>query len=124
MTATLVISAGQCSFDNSRLQSLIERAGGSMQATNSIKDTIQSAQEREVALILINRVFDRTNESGLSAIEELKKISELSQIPLMLISNYPDYQHEAVTRGAVPGFGKDDLHNPGVVNQLKAYLTP
>jgi len=81
------------------------------------------ARERPFDLVLINRVFDATGESGLDLIAEMKKSPELAAIPVMLISNYPEYQRQAVELGAVVGFGKNDLNGDAVKGVLSPYLT-
>ena len=82
MTSPIVISAGQCGYDTGQLSSLVQKAGGTLISTESIDDTKKLCLEKTPALILINRIFDRTGESGLEAIRDLKAMAELSEIPL------------------------------------------
>jgi hypothetical protein len=55
-------------------------------------------------------------------LRELKADARLSQIPVLLVTNFPEYQAAAVEAGAVQGFGKDQLNQPQTVENLKKYL--
>ena len=43
-------------------------------------------------------------------------------VPVMLVSNYPQYQQQAVDAGAVPGFGKAELRSPTTLARLAEFL--
>ena len=42
--------------------------------------------------------------------------------PVMLVTNYPEHQEQAVAAGAVPGFGKAALHQPETRERLARIL--
>ena len=82
-------------------------------------DTLAILERQPVDLILINRKLDIDYSDGMEILRELKSNPELSQIPVMLVTNFPEYQAAAVAAGAVPGFGKDDLNQPQTVEKVK-----
>ena len=43
-------------------------------------------------------------------------------VKLMLVSNYPDAQADAVANGALPGFGKRELGSPRVAELIREAL--
>ena len=51
-------------------------------------------------LVLVNRILDRTGDSGLAFISSLKEDSTLASVPVMLVSNFPDAQRQAMARGS------------------------
>ncbi len=118
-----VLDVGQCNPDHSAIRWLLER---SFQAhvvrTHELLDTLQALREQAYDLILINRKLDIDYSDGMEILRELKANPELSQIPVMLVTNFPEYQAAAVAAGAVPGFGKDELNQPQTVEKLKKYL--
>ena len=70
-------------------------------------------------LLLVNRVLDGDfpNDSGLDLIRQIR---QQPNPPLtMLISNYPEAQAEAVSAGALPGFGKTQLYQESTKQRLR-----
>ena len=60
--------------------------------------------------------------SGLEFISQLKEDPALAEIPVMLVSNFPDAQKQALARGALLGFGKASLGDARIVGRLKDLL--
>ena len=73
-------------------------------------------------LVLVNRVFDRTAEGGLDLIRKTKADAKTSAVPVMLVSNFPESQTEAVAAGALPGFGKAALAEEATRERLEKVL--
>ena len=64
-------------------------------------------------MLLINRVLGwGFNGGGVELIASLRDGDDAPE--MMLISNYADAQQAAVEAGALPGFGKSELHTVGV----------
>ncbi|RMH12176.1 MAG: hypothetical protein D6695_07440 [Planctomycetota bacterium] len=65
----------------------------------------------DAALALINRVLDGQfgTDSGIELIRSLTRRGV--SMKLMLVSNYPEAQAEAVQAGALPGFGKAEVQS-------------
>ena len=43
-------------------------------------------------------------------------------IPVMLVTNYPEHQQQAIAAGAEPGFGKAELASPATLAKLAKFL--
>jgi hypothetical protein len=52
----------------------------------------------------------------------IKELVALGAAPVMLVSNYPEYQEKAVAMGALPGFGKAALREPETLAMLRRVL--
>ena len=118
-----VLDVGQCNPDHSAIRRLLERSfQAQVVRTHELLDTLQALREQAYDLILINRKLDIDYSDGMEILRELKADAKLSQIPVMLVTNFPEYQAAAVEAGAVPGFGKDELNQPQTAEKLKKYL--
>ena len=87
---------------------------------SSSRDAFQALENKSYALVLINRVLDSTGESGHELIENIKRKN--GSVKVMLVSNFPEAHTQAVSLGALPGFGKDRLQDPSTVACIKAAL--
>jgi len=123
MPAKRVLSIGQCAADHMAITWTLR---GSFDAEVVGADDLEEArsqlQDGPFDLVLVNRVLDADGGSGLEVIRQLKAGEETRALPVMLVSNYEDAQQQAVTAGAVPGFGKAALRQPQVIGRLRAYL--
>jgi two-component system chemotaxis response regulator CheY len=123
MPARRVLSVGQCARDNFALAKVlaahfdvvVDRVMFPAQALSALAAT-------EYALVLVNRLIFDDRSPGLSLITGMKADPALRAVPVMLVSNYPEAQAEAVAAGALPGFGKDQLHAPETAARLAAVL--
>jgi len=126
----MVISVGQCGYDNSRIRSLIRSIDSTVEIkeTDSHQETMEvlaSLGESTAALVLVNRVFDTDGASGMDLISQLKsKESEFAGIPVMLVSNYEKSQAEAIANGAIQGFGKSELQSVETRQKIVSVLNP
>jgi two-component system chemotaxis response regulator CheY len=110
MNVPRVLSVGQCGFDHTRISHFLRDAfGAATIAAESAEKALAALRSGPVQLVLVNRVFDRDGASGLDLIRSIKADPSLSPVPTILISNYADAQAQAVSLGALPGFGKADL---------------
>ena len=118
-----VLDVGQCVPDHASIRRLLE---GNFQAhvvqAHDLPGTLAALRRQAFDLILINRKMDSDYSDGLDILRELKADPELSVIPVMLVTNYPEFQQAAIAEGAVPGFGKNELHLPDTIGKLKLYL--
>jgi CheY-like chemotaxis protein len=117
------LDVGNCGFDHSSIRRLLEREfSAEVEQANSQQSALQALRDADYALVLVNRKFDRTGEDGLSLIQAIKSAADLQSTPVMLISNYEEYQSQAVEYGAEPGFGKAQLGDPATRAALAGLL--
>ncbi len=115
-----VVLVGHCGFD----QGSISRAVAAALPGVAIESTYNTAgltqHTRPDSLLLINRVLDGrfVTASGIDLIAELANAD--SPPLMMLISNFPESQAQAVQAGALQGFGKSELGHPQTVKKLQA----
>jgi DNA-binding response OmpR family regulator len=119
-----ILSVGQCAFDHRNLAS---RLGARLDAEITPADTFDEALTELRAgafdLLLVNRVTDADNSSGLELIRSVKADPSLASIPTMLVSDFPEAQAKAVALGAFPGFGKSAMAHQKTLSQIEAVLT-
>lgn len=120
-----VLSIGQCGFDHGSISSTLAKQFGAVVATADDYDDAAVWFESEGLpdLVLVNRKLDADGGDGLAVIRAIKARPTTAEVPVMLVSNYPEYQAQAATLGAVPGFGKADLNRPETLEKLKTYLS-
>lgn len=119
-----VLSVGQCGPDNGAIRQMIEgNFDAQVSTTDHQEDTLAALRAQDVDLVLINRKLDIDYSDGLTIIEAIKNDPELADVPVMLITNYPEHQQLAQAKGAEPGFGKTMLRHPETQELLAKYLT-
>jgi two-component system, chemotaxis family, chemotaxis protein CheY len=118
-----VLDIGNCAPDHSAIRRQIE---GSFDAQVDQADDLASAmtklEQQAADLILVNRKLDIDYSDGMAIVRHLKSDSRWSSVPVMLVSNYPEYQAEAVAAGAEPGFGKQELRMSETLEKLRKHL--
>jgi two-component system, chemotaxis family, chemotaxis protein CheY len=117
-----VLAAGNCNFDSSAIRKTFQSFPQvELVFCDSADEVWEVIAKTEFKLVLLNRVFDQTDERGIDLIRKIK--TEMPQSPnLMLISNFDDAQAAAVAAGALPGFGKSALASESVRQQLAEAL--
>ena len=120
-----VALVGHCGMDSHMLSDTVRQAmGPEIQLT-----TAHSTQELEGelsagALLLINRQLDGRFATS-NGVELISSLMALTEPPvLMLISNYPEAQNQAMKAGAQRGFGKSQLGTPQTTALLRQTLRP
>jgi len=119
-----VLSVGQCGMDHGSISRFldqhfdvsIEQAHGAAQALDKLRNELFN-------LVLVNRVFDQGGGDGMGLIQQVCQDDSIGDIPVMLVSNFPEYQKQAVALGAAPGFGKASLKSPNLPGHLATYLS-
>ena len=96
-----------------------DRALGQLQSGQLQSGQLQSGQ---FDLVIVNRIFDETGEAGIAFIERMMQ-DIASPPPVMLLSNFPEAQAEAIALGAVAGFGKAAMTAPETIDRLAAVLS-
>ena len=115
MTKPRILDVGQCGLDHGNLARFLSNSYGAEVALADTKgQAMATLRTGEFDLVLVNRVLDLDGSSGLDVIRAIKADPDISHVPVMLVSNYPEAQAEARTLGALPGFGKAELRSGSV----------
>ncbi|MBC8549507.1 MAG: response regulator transcription factor [Candidatus Brocadiales bacterium] len=117
-----VLVVGHCDLDNPQITSLIEKNfSAKVTRLKQSKKAIEYLEKQDYDLIIINRIGAFDQESGLELIKKIKDDARFN-VPLMMVTNYKDQMDKAVEIGAVPGYGKDKLHEKDTIELLSKYL--
>ena len=110
MARPRILSVGQCAFDHASLAGMLSRSfDAEVARADTAGQALDALRSAPYDLVLVNRVGDADGAPGLDLIRALKGDPALASVPVMLVSNYADAQAEAVSLGALPGFGKSEL---------------
>ncbi len=119
-----VIDVGNCVPDHAAIRRLIESNFDAQVAqAHDLKDALHELEREPAALVLVNRKLDLDYSDGMAIVRHLKASEQWSAVPVMLISNYPEYQQEAVAAGCEPGFGKQELRSEATLEKLRRLLS-
>ena len=118
-----VLDVGQCALDHGNIRHLLaQHFDVQVEQAHSTPEALGRLKQEAYDLVLVNRLLDRDHSPGLDLVQQLKADEQLAAIPVMLVSNYPASQQEAVAAGAAPGFGKSEYRDPATVEKLRAVL--
>src|SRR5262245_34230144 len=93
MTGKRVLSVGQCSFDHGNISRMLHtQFSAEVVPAAPAQEALGRLRQGPFALVLVNRVFDATGEGGLDFIRQLKSDRDLPEVPVMLVSNFPEAQ--------------------------------
>jgi len=121
--AKKVALVGHCGPDSSYLRITVSRVAKDVHVVMA-DDTRELTQVLSdgVDLLLLNRQLDYgfDDHEGVAVIRKLRP--HYPNVKMMLVSNYPEAQAAAVAEGALPGFGKRELHTPKVAELIREAL--
>jgi CheY-like chemotaxis protein len=118
-----ILDVGNCSMDHGAIRRLVEgQLGAEVVQSHTPIDALENLRRGQFDLVLVNRKFDRDDSDGLDLIRAIKREPELAGTPVMLLSNYEEYQQAAVEAGALRGFGKAELASPETAQRLRELL--
>jgi CheY-like chemotaxis protein len=123
MASTKVLSIGQCRPDSAAIQHYLQSTFGSEVITADTADAaLRLLQDQRFDLVLINRILDADYSSGMDILKSIRLNEAWDTLPVMLVSNYPEWQQAAIAAGALPGFGKAELNRAETREKLSAVL--
>ena len=123
MSSKTVLSIGQCRPDTASINHfLTSNFDAEVITANLPQDSMSALRQQKVDLVLINRKLDADNSDGMEILKQIKSDAELLGIPVMLVSNFSDWQQKAVDEGAIYGFGKSDLQSPDAIQRVREAL--
>lgn len=79
-------------------------------------------RSRSIDLVLVNRKLDEDYSDGIEIVKAIKADSVLATIPVMLITNYEEHQEQAISLGALRGFGKLSMKAPETLQLIESVL--
>ena len=117
-----VLDIGNCAADHGAIRGLIERIfNAEVVQSHDQKNALEQLNRDNFDLVLINRKLDLDGSDGLAILKQIKS-EQGSTPPMMLITNFDEFQKLAQDNGAVPGFGKAQLDAPSTYERLAEYL--
>jgi CheY-like chemotaxis protein len=123
MNTRTVLSVGQCRPDGAALAHyLTKHFHVNLLTADLPADAIQLLRDNPVDLVLINRQLDADGSDGMKILAQIRSGPSKQDVPIMLVSNYPEWQQKAVEAGAVYGFGRAELNSPETRTKLAAIL--
>jgi DNA-binding response OmpR family regulator len=118
-----VLSIGQCRPDHAAISYFLTSNFDVKVIDADLPDDAAAALlQYSVDLVLINRKLDADYSDGMIILRTLKSDIATADIPVMLVSNFPEWQEKAVLDGAVPGFGKAQLNSAETVERIRSIL--
>jgi len=118
-----VLDVGQCGPDHAAIRALLTvHFECEVVQAHGLDDALMHLKSAEFHLVLVNRKLDRDYSDGIEIIHALKATPETVDVPVMLVTNYPEHQEAAVAAGAHHGFGKLEFDHPATHEKLAAVL--
>ncbi|HEX4413676.1 MAG TPA: response regulator [Lacipirellulaceae bacterium] len=118
-----VLSVGQCGPDNAAIRAFLTRSFDcDFDTADAADDALSQMKRGKYDLVLVNRKLDIDYSDGTDVIRALKEDPATSEVPVMLVTNYPEHQEAAIALGAVHGFGKLEFGKPETRDRLAAAL--
>ena len=123
MPEKTVLSVGQCRPDQAAITQFL-KANFDVEILVAAlpAESLDCLRSASVDLVLINRKLDADYSDGMEILSAIKGDPQLSDVPVMLVSNFEEWQQKAVEAGAVQGFGKAQLNSPDVVERIRTAL--
>lgn len=120
---SVVLSIGQCRPDQAAITHFLTR-NFAVDVINAdlAEDALRVLGSQKVDLILINRKLDADYSDGLEMLPSIRSVESAAETPIMLVSNFPEWQEKAMQLGTVYGFGKSELNAPQTRERLAAFL--
>jgi two-component system chemotaxis response regulator CheY len=123
MAAQRVLSVGQCNPDHAAISRMLtDLFDVEVDRVMFVDEAVSALAERAYDLVLVNRLIFEDNSPGIDLIHHMRADPRSRGVPVMMVSNYPEAQAQAIAAGAVTGFGKDHLFKPETADRLAGYL--
>ena len=123
MTQKTVLSIGQCRPDQAAISHyLTSHFGAKILTADLPADAYQMLKTHSVDLVLVNRMLDADGSDGMRILQQIREDETTGTVPVMLVSNFEEWQQKAVALGAKYGFGKAELNQSDTRQRLSAVL--
>lgn len=118
-----VLAIGNCSYDHGNLAAAIgSHFDAEITAAGGPEEALRVLAGGGFDLVLVNRHIGVDEQAGVNLVRQMKADPALAALPVMLLSNFPEAQEEAINAGAAPGFGKAALRSPETIERLAVFL--
>jgi CheY-like chemotaxis protein len=118
-----VLDVGNCLFDHSAIRRAIcANFDADVVLVNDPDEALRQLHQSGFDLVLINRRLHGGLGDGIELIRRIKSHPKVADRPVMLLSDYQEYQRLAVEAGAQPGFGKSGLDSAETRRKLAQFL--
>ncbi len=117
-----VVLVGHCGADAWSLEQAVRSAAPHVKLVTAYSQNELQKLARPDVLWLINRSLGGFNAP--QGVDLIRQFHSPTGPRMMLISNYADAQSQAVDAGALPGFGKSDLHQAATLEMLQQAINP
>lgn len=122
MAISRIVLVGHCGPDSWALRAMLDRVAPGVAVAGAGGQSELDACCTADVLLLVNRV-PAGEFGGVSGVELIRRMRQHATPPaMMLVSDYPEAQAEAVAAGASPGFGKSQLHDEQVASRIRAAM--
>jgi len=119
-----VLDVGNCAPDFAAITRLITgNFDCKVEQAHSCDEALNKLRAGKYALVTINRKLDRDYSDGVEILKTIKADAEISDVPVMLITNFDEHQDAAVALGAERGFGKLEYEEAETLAKLQAILS-
>ncbi len=118
-----VLDVGQCGPDHATIRRYLTRHFKcEIAQAHSADDALAQLNSGRFDLVLVNRKLDADYSDGMDVIRQIKANPQTADVPVMLVTNYPEHQDAAVAAGAIRGFGKLEYDKPETRERLAVAL--
>jgi CheY-like chemotaxis protein len=118
-----VLDVGQCGPDHMAIRSYLTRNFDcEIVQVDDAASALAKLKDGRFDLVLVNRKLDIDYSDGIDVIRALKADAATADVPVMLVTNYPEHQEAAVAAGAIRGFGKLEFGKQETRDAIAAVL--
>ena len=116
-----VLDVGQCQIDGPRIGRFLKREFDCVvDRAHSKEEALKLAAANNYDLVFVNRLLALDRSPGIEVIAALH--AAYPALRVMLVSDYPEAQEEAVRQGALRGFGKSALESDATEELIRSVL--
>lgn len=118
-----LLDVGNCDPDHGMIRRMLEaNFEVTIDRVMFVDEAISAMNQTRYDLVLVNRLIFADSSPGIELHRRAKADPRLADIPIMLISNFPEAQTDSVTAGGVHGFGKSSTRHPDTMSRLSKFL--
>ena len=122
-----VLDVGNCQPDHEAISNFLSKHFDCQVTQAHGLDDMRTAldggdDDGDYVLVLVNRKLDRDYSDGIEIIRQIRADPKLTEVTVMLITNYAEHQDAAIALGAKRGFGKLEFEKSETLERLRQVL--